>query len=133
MCSLDQICSVSPVRKPPTGCERPVILPGPRYNRAERFYSNLMARNYADETPGTHSRIGYAAAQLVVEGLKRAGPDFTRDAFITALESIKDWSGGLLPPISYSANDHRGLTALAMMRALHGRWLVEKGLLNLKE
>jgi hypothetical protein len=43
------------------------------------------------------------------------------------------WTGGLLPPISYSATDHRGLTALAMMRALHGRWVREKGLMKLKE
>ena len=92
-----------------------------------------MKRKYADETPGTHSRIGYAAAQLVVEGLKRAGADLTRERFITAIESIEDWTGGLLPPISYGPDDHRGLTALAMMRALHGRWLVEKGLLRLKE
>jgi len=106
---------------------------GPRYNRAEGLYSSLMARNYSDEKPGTHSRIGYAAAQLVVEGLKRTGPDLTREGFIKALESIKDWSGGLLPPISYSNTDHRGLTALSMMRALHGRWLVEKGVLQLKE
>ena len=90
-------------------------------------------RATADETPGTHSRIGYAAAQLVVEGLQRAGPDLTREGFIAALEGLQDWTGGLLPPISYSATDHRGLTALAMMRAVHGRWVCEKGLLRLKE
>jgi branched-chain amino acid transport system substrate-binding protein len=106
---------------------------GPRYNRGERLYCNLMARNYADETPGSHSRIGYAAAQLVVEGLKRTGPELTREGLVTALESIRDWSGGLLPPISYSPKDHRGLTGLSIMRALHGRWLVEKDLLRLKE
>ena len=92
-----------------------------------------MARNYADETPGTHSKIGYAAAQLVVEGLSRAGHDLSRDGFIKALEGLKDWSGGLLPPISYSNKDHRGLTSLSIMRALHGRWLVEKGVVKLIE
>jgi acyl-CoA hydrolase len=106
---------------------------GPRYNRAERQYSHLMARKYADETPGTHSRIGYAAAQLLVEGLGLAGADLTREGFISAMEEIKEWTGGLLPPISYSPTDHRGLTALAMMRALHGRWLVERGTLKLRE
>jgi branched-chain amino acid transport system substrate-binding protein len=77
----------------------------------------------ADETPGTHSRIGYAAAQLVVEGLKRAGPDLTRQGFIAALESLKDWTGGLLPSISYSATDHCGLTALELTRAINGKWM----------
>jgi branched-chain amino acid transport system substrate-binding protein len=106
---------------------------GPRTHRGERLFCKLMAHKYGDETPGTHSRIGYAAAQLVIEGLTRAGPDLTREGFIQALEGLDDWTGGLLPPISYSPTDHRGLTALAMMRALHGRWIREKGLLKLKE
>ena len=72
-------------------------------------------------------------SQLVVEGLRRAGPSLTRHDFIVALESIREWTGGLLPPIAYGSTDHRGLTALAMMRAAAGRWLVEKGLLRLRE
>jgi len=106
---------------------------GPRHHRGERLYHRLMARGHADETPGTHSRIGYAAAQLVVEGLTRAGPELTRAGLIAALEGLRDWTGGLLPPIGYSAADHRGLTALALLRAIRGRWLVERGLLRLQE
>jgi len=106
---------------------------GPRYHRGEDLFRKFMAREYADQLPGTHSRIGYAAAQLVVEGLLRAGTELTREGFVAALESIQDWTGGLLPPVTYSAADHRGLTGLALMRAVSGRWLVEKGLLRLKE
>ena len=106
---------------------------GPRHHRGERLFASLMARDYGDTSPGTHSRIGYAAAQLVVEGLRRAGPEPTREVFITALEGIQDWTGGLLPPITYGPADHRGLTALALQRALNGRWVVEKGLLQLRE
>jgi len=108
---------------------------GPRHHRGEALFRRLLARETGDanQTPGTHSRIGYAAAQLVVEGLRRAGPHLTRDSFIAALETLTDWTGGLLPPISYSATDHRGLTALALLRARHGQWLVEKGLLKLRE
>lgn len=92
-----------------------------------------MDRLYPNQTPGTHSRIGYAAAQLVVEGLKKAGPDLTRAGFIAALESLEDWTGGLLPPISYNADDHRGLTALALQRVIDGHWVLERNLLQLKE
>jgi ABC-type branched-subunit amino acid transport system substrate-binding protein/acyl CoA:acetate/3-ketoacid CoA transferase beta subunit len=106
---------------------------GPRAHRGERLYHKLMKRNYPDEVPGTHSRIGYAAAQLVVEGLHRADLNLSRQSFIQALESLENWTGGLLPPISYSSGDHRGLTALALQRAINGRWVVEKGLLRLKE
>ena len=105
---------------------------GPRFHRGETLFGNIMARKYPDETPGTHSRIGYAASQLVVEGLRRAGPNLTREGFIAALETIQDWTGGLLPPISYSPTDHRGLTALALLRAKGGRWIVERGLMRLE-
>jgi acyl-CoA hydrolase len=106
---------------------------GPRDHRGERLYRKTMSRLYPNETPGSHSRIGYAAAQLVVEGLRRAGTELTREGFIQALESIDEWTGGLLPPISYSPNDHRGLTALALQRAINGRWVVEKGCLQLED
>jgi acyl-CoA hydrolase len=106
---------------------------GPRTHRGERLFRKIMERLYPNETPGSHTRIGYAAAQLVVAGLEQAGPDLTRTGFIQGLESLDRWTGGLLPPISYSAEDHRGLTALALQRAIHGRWIIEKGLLTLKE
>lgn len=106
---------------------------GPRYHRGERLFRKVMERRYGEQDPGAHSRIGYAAAQLVVEGLKRTGPELTREGLIAALEGIEAWTGGLLPPISYSPTDHRGLTTLALLRALHGHWIVEEGLLRLQE
>ena len=92
-----------------------------------------MKRLYPGDQVSSHSRIGYAASQLVVEGLRRAGPDLTREGFIKSLESLQDWSGGLLPPISYTSKDHRGLTGLALQRAINGRWVLERNLLKLKE
>ncbi len=106
---------------------------GPRSHRGERLFLKQMGRLYPEEIPGSHSRIGYAAAQLVVEGLRRTGPDLTRAAFIKGLESLRDWTGGLLPPISYTSEDHRGLTGLALQRAINGRWILENSLLKLKE
>jgi len=106
---------------------------GPRHHRGEDLFRKIMAREYGDQLPGTHSRIGYAAAQLVVEGLRRSGKELTREGFIAALEGLDEWTGGLLPAIGYSPTDHRGLTGLALMRAVNGRWLVEKGLLKLRD
>jgi len=107
--------------------------PGPRSHRGERLFQKNMARLASVEQPGTHSRIGYAAAQLVLEGLRRAGPDLTREDFLKALESLDGWTDGLLPPISYTADDHRGLTGLALVRAVNGRWMMEKSLIQLQE
>ncbi|HEX5737513.1 MAG TPA: ABC transporter substrate-binding protein, partial [Hydrogenophaga sp.] len=51
---------------------------------------------------------GYAAAKVMVEGLRRAGPNPTPQSLRSALESISDFDlGGL--KVSYSATNHTGL------------------------
>jgi len=51
---------------------------------------------------------GFAAAKVLVEGLKRAGPKPSRDKIHAALESIKKFDlGGL--EVSFSPDDHTGL------------------------
>jgi ABC-type branched-subunit amino acid transport system substrate-binding protein len=51
---------------------------------------------------------GFAAAKVLVEGLKRAGPNPSREKIQAALESIRKYDlGGL--EVSYSPDDHTGL------------------------
>lgn len=51
---------------------------------------------------------GYAAAKVLVEGLRRAGPRPTRAKVVAALESLDKFDiGGL--EVSFSATDHTGL------------------------
>ena len=50
---------------------------------------------------------GFMAAKVLVEGLRRAGNDVSRDKLQSALESIRDFDlGGIT--ISYGPNDHTG-------------------------
>jgi len=51
---------------------------------------------------------GFAAAKVLVEGLRRAGANPTREKIQTALEGIRKFDiGGL--EVSYSPEDHTGL------------------------
>lgn len=51
---------------------------------------------------------GFAAAKVLVEGLKKAGKDVSRASLLKALDSIQKLDlGGL--ELSYSASDHTGL------------------------
>lgn len=94
--------------------------------KAAKEYRDILHKYYPNEAPGGYSEIGYVAAQLVVEALKRAGPDLTREKFIAALESIKNWTTGLTPPVSYSATDHRGIKTFAIAKAKGGQWTIVK-------
>ena len=50
---------------------------------------------------------GYLTARVLVEGLRRAGRNLTRDALISGLESMRDVNlGGFT--INYSSKDHQG-------------------------
>lgn len=51
---------------------------------------------------------GYAAAKVLVEGLRRAGKNPTRESLLAALEGMKRFDlGGL--EVSFSGDDHTGL------------------------
>lgn len=56
---------------------------------------------------------GFVNAMVIVEGLKRAGPDLTRSKFIHALESVHDMDLGLGPEfrLNYGPQMHHGLTS----------------------
>lgn len=50
----------------------------------------------------------YVSAQLLVEGLKRAGRDLSREKFIAALEGLYEYETGLTPPLTYGPNRRVG-------------------------
>lgn len=96
-------------------------------------YRQDLATYGENVRPGGYSAGGYTAGCLLVEGLQRAGPDLTAEGFITALESLDNWSGGLVTGISYSRNDRRGAKRLRLARATQGRWVTEQQSLALHD
>ncbi len=57
-------------------------------------YQRLLAENAKGEQPGFGTLEGYIAAKVMVEGLRRAGRNLTRDGFIRAMETIQDYDVG---------------------------------------
>lgn len=61
---------------------------------------------------------GAADILILVEGLKRAGRDLTRENFVKAMETIKDYTEeGLSAPITFGPDRHHGMNGVRMMRA----------------
>ena len=68
--------------------------------------------------------MGYAAAQVVIFVLDRAGRDLTLEKFLTAMEGIhgyQDIFGS--PPISLSSTDHHGSTLAWLAVVKNSRWI----------
>jgi branched-chain amino acid transport system substrate-binding protein len=86
----------------------------PPYDRTDyptvALYRQCLAKYSPGEPPTFVSLEGFVDAMVVVEGLKRAGKDVTREKFISAIESIHAMNVGLGPRLilNYSATDHKG-------------------------
>ncbi len=71
---------------------------------------------------GTYALWGLSRAEVLVEGLKRAGEDLTRLKLLQSLETIKDWGDNFLShPISFDKENHLGLNAVKVSKAEGGR------------
>jgi branched-chain amino acid transport system substrate-binding protein len=70
-----------------------------------KAYRDAMQKYSAKNEPNRYSLSGYFAAMLFTEGARRAGKNLTRDGLVTALEGVKGWDSGILPPLTIGA-DH---------------------------
>jgi branched-chain amino acid transport system substrate-binding protein len=100
------------------------FLPTPEGKDAQwAQFEDAMAKHEAGHPAEIYSAWGWLAAQVAVEGLRRIKGPITRDAYVAALESIKNYRtlGGLL---SYGNDRHGGITGQFLWQAKGGHWTV---------
>ncbi len=84
-----------------------------------RRYREQMKKHFPGTEPNRYSLAGYFAAMLFTEGATRAGRNLTREGLVAALEGLRGWDSGILPPVTIGP-DHE--------TQKHGFWVrVEKG------
>ena len=73
-------------------------------------YRRALTQYLPSERPNFVSLEGFVDAMVLVEGLKRAGKELTREGLIRSIESIHEMDAGLGPELKldYSAKDHKG-------------------------
>lgn len=92
---------------------------------ADRLASILV--KYEPKLKGGGEQFGVLAApemMVVVEGLKRAGRDLTREKFVKALETLSGWTsefGGVAR--TYGPTRRHGANAVRLMRAQKGTYV----------
>ncbi|HEV8456586.1 MAG TPA: ABC transporter substrate-binding protein, partial [Gemmatimonadales bacterium] len=62
-------------------------------------------------------------AKVVVEGLRRAGPNPTRLGFRQALESLRHFDLGIGAPLTFGPERHHGLDNVYFTRVEKDRWV----------
>jgi len=70
-------------------------------------YRALLAARGGASVPSFVEFEGFIAARVLVEGLRRAGRDLTRERFVAAIESLSEHDVGGFT-VSFAANNHVG-------------------------
>ncbi|MBV9782899.1 MAG: ABC transporter substrate-binding protein [Acidisphaera sp.] len=72
-------------------------------------YVDLFKKYYPDESVQALDFYGMSGAYAIVEALRRAGPDLSREKFIAALETLKDFNAGPSAcTITITPENHQG-------------------------
>ncbi len=66
---------------------------------------------------------GYVPAVVLVEGLRRAGKDLTREGLTAALEGLHGFETGITPPINYSPTSRVGHEGMFFGRIKDGKFV----------
>lgn len=84
--------------------------PGGQQEAAMREFARLLQGRGDTRAHQATLVSAYAAAKLLVEGLKRTGRDLSRRKLLATLESVQNFDTGLLPRLSYNADRRIGST-----------------------
>jgi ABC-type branched-subunit amino acid transport system substrate-binding protein len=103
---------ITQVLPPPT--ER-ILLP------ATDQYCRLLTKYYPQDIPNFVSFEGFVNAMVLIETLRRAGRDISRESFIRALESIKEHYVGIGASINFGPQDHQGMDDVYLTQVKNGQ------------
>lgn len=103
---------ITQVVPPPT---QRILLP------ASEQYSRLLSQYYPQDKPNFVSFEGFINARVLIEALRRAGRDISREGFIRALESIKEHYVGIGAVINFGPKDHQGIDDVYLTEVRDGQ------------
>jgi branched-chain amino acid transport system substrate-binding protein len=83
----------------------------------------LRDPNYAVQRLSFISLEGFVNAKVVVEALRRAGPQPTRAAFRQALEALRNFDLGIGAALTFGPERHQGLDSVYFTRVEADRWV----------
>jgi branched-chain amino acid transport system substrate-binding protein len=93
---------------------------------AGRHFSEVI-RRYAPNSGAAEDDVMllvYGVLQTFLEGLRRAGPDLTREGFVRTFEtSMNGYDSGYMPPPTFGPGDRSGPLAVGVVACCtNGRW-----------
>jgi branched-chain amino acid transport system substrate-binding protein len=85
-------------------------------------WHDIVRKYYPNETISSINFVALGGAVSIVEALKAAGPDLSRESFIEALEKQKNLDTGVMAgTVTFTKDDHVGIKDLAISGFVDGK------------
>jgi ABC-type branched-subunit amino acid transport system substrate-binding protein len=95
-------------------------LPVDQTRQAVEHYRRLVEKYHLPRHSLTTQLATLAAAEVMQEGIKRAGRDVSREKLIVALEGLYEYRTGMMPPITFNPNHRIGARGAYVVTTDHG-------------
>jgi ABC-type branched-subunit amino acid transport system substrate-binding protein len=79
------------------------------YSNVVLEYKSALSAYFPGENPDYVSLEGYIAANVLIEGLKRTGPQLDTERLVDGLESLRDLDLGLGTTVNFGRSEHQGI------------------------
>jgi branched-chain amino acid transport system substrate-binding protein len=79
------------------------------YATAILEYKSALSKYFPGETPDYVSLEGFVAARVLVEALKRSGPQLDTEKLVDSLESLRNFDLGLGTPVNFGRTEHQAV------------------------
>jgi ABC-type branched-subunit amino acid transport system substrate-binding protein len=77
------------------------------FSSAVLDYKNALAKYFPGEAPDYASMEGFVAANILIDALKRTGPQLDTERLVDALESTRNLDLGLGVSLNFGRSDHQ--------------------------
>lgn len=91
--------------------------------RVDAVLATLSRINPALARSPFNAVAGVGFIEAFLEGVRRAGPNLTKDRVVAAMESIKNWDGEVMRQVSFGPDRHQGTNRLYMIKAENGKYV----------
>lgn len=94
------------------------------------LFLGQLKKQFPDTDPSGSPQSGWASAQVFVEALRRT-QDLTRENFLKTFYTFDNWKGSLFSSITFTPDDHFGISSLIVTQAKDGTMAPISGLISI--
>lgn len=99
-----------------------VPIPGMGDARVDAALATLVRINPALARNPFNANAGVSFVEPFLEGIRRAGPNLTKERLVEAMETIKNWDGEVIRGVTFTKESRQGINRLFMVKAERGQY-----------